>query len=99
MKPYLEFMELTDFSISLFIEEAAHQKELPPVFLLGKAAGYVDMAYALDRITELQAIELHACIGVYTGIVTRPDAADPRSCLKVHHSPSSPPRGKDAGSI
>lgn len=79
MKPYLDFMELTDFSLSMFIEEAAHQKEIPSVFLLGKAAGYVDMAYALDRITELEAIELHACIGVYTGIVTHSDAADRRS--------------------
>lgn len=79
MKSYLEFMELTDFSISLFIEEAAHQKEIPPIFLLGKAAGYVDMAYILGRITELQAKELLACIGVYTGVVTHLDAAGRRS--------------------
>lgn len=69
MKEYLEFCELTLDGIEQFIESAAGQNEGNPMYLLGKAAGYVDMAFALERISKKSALELHSRIDQYVDCV------------------------------
>lgn len=62
MKPYIEFKDLSYKNIHRFIFDALHSKQenelLPPLFLLGKAAGYLDIAMALEIITYKQASAL-----------------------------------------
>lgn len=70
MKSYLEFHELTYDGIGDFIESADQQDAISPLYLFGKAAAYVDMAYALDRITRTEALELRTCIAVYAACNT-----------------------------
>lgn len=70
MKQYLEFHELTYDGIGDYIESAARQDTVRPLYFLGKAAAYVDMAYALDRITKAEALELRTCIAVYAACNT-----------------------------
>lgn len=68
MKPYLEFFSLSYDTIGAFIEEAAGQADIDPCFLLGKAAAYVDCAYATGLITELESQELLTCVSVYMAV-------------------------------
>lgn len=70
MREYLEFHELTYDGIGDFIEGADQQDAISPLYLLGKAAAYVDMAYALDRLTRAEALELRTCIAVYAACNT-----------------------------
>lgn len=65
MKPYLELSSLSYDMIGDFIEWAAAQDVYDPLFLLGKAAAYVDCAYATGQITEMEAQELLTCVSVY----------------------------------
>lgn len=65
MKPYLEFFSLSYDTIGDFIQEAVEQEDIDPRFLLGKAAAYVDCAYATGQVTELEAQELLTCVSVY----------------------------------
>lgn len=67
MKQYLELNDLSYDVLGGFIEEAAHQDGRSMPFLLGKAAGYIDMAFVLDLITRAEAEELLLCIQVYRG--------------------------------
>ena len=61
----IEFFSLSYDTIGNFIQEAAEQEGIDPRFLLGKAAAYVDCAYAAGQITELEARELLTCVSVY----------------------------------
>lgn len=68
MKRYLELNELSYDVLGDFIENAAHQNGGSAPFLLGKAAGYIDMAFVLELITRAEAEELLLCIQVYQGM-------------------------------
>ena len=70
MRQYLESTELTDFRISLFIDEAVRRDEVSTLYLLGKAAGYVDMAFAQDSISKESAQELHSRINSYVDFIS-----------------------------
>lgn len=70
MKSYLEVSSFSYDTIGDFIEGALKQAVYDPLFLLGKAAAYVDVAYALDFLTKAQALELRTCIAVYAGCNT-----------------------------
>lgn len=70
MNECLEFHELTYDGIGDYIESAARQDAISPLYLFGKAAAYVDMAYALDRLTRAEALELRTCIAVYAACNT-----------------------------
>lgn len=70
MRKYLEIMELTNFSISFFIEEAVQQEETSVLYLLGMAAAYVHTAYAMDHITKEEALELLDMISLYVACNT-----------------------------
>lgn len=63
MKTYLDLDAFTYDGLGDFIQAAAHEPDA--TFLLGKAAGYVDMAFALDLISQAMAEELLLCIQVY----------------------------------
>lgn len=65
MKSYLEFSSLSYDTIGDFIEGASDQVVYDPLFLLGKAAAYVDCAYASGLVAEMEAEELLTCISVY----------------------------------
>ena len=68
MKKYLELNDLSYDVLGGFIEEAAHQDKRSMPFLLGKAAGYTDMAFVLELITRAEAEELQLCIQIYQGM-------------------------------
>lgn len=68
MKQYLELNDLSYDVLGGFIEEAAHQDREAAFFLLGKAAGYIDMAFVLELITRAEAEELLLCIQIYQGM-------------------------------
>lgn len=70
MKQYLEFDALTYDGIGDYIEKAARQDETAVLYLLGKAAAYVDIAYALEMLPKARARELHTCIAVYAACNT-----------------------------
>ncbi len=63
MKPYLDLDALTYDGLGDFIQAAAYEPDA--VFLLGKAAAYVDMAFVLDLIPRAEAEELLLCVQVY----------------------------------
>ncbi len=66
MRPYLDLDALTYDGLGDFIQSAASEPDAP--FLLGKAAAYVDMAYALDLISQAVAEELLLCVQVYRSV-------------------------------
>lgn len=68
MKQYLELNDLSYDTLGGFIEEAAHQDGTAAPFFLGKAAGYIDMAFVLELITRAEAEELQLCIQLYQGM-------------------------------
>ena len=68
MKKYLELDDLSYDVLGDFIEEAAHQEGQKIPFFLGKAAGYIDMAFVLELLTRAEAEELLLCIQVYQGM-------------------------------
>ena len=70
MREYLEFHELTYDGIGDYIEEASRQDAISPLYLFGKAAAYVDMAYVLENLTRAEALELRTCIAVYAACNT-----------------------------
>jgi len=63
VKQYLELDALTYDGLGDFIQSAAYEADAS--FLLGKAAAYVDMAFALDLISRAEAEELLLCVQVY----------------------------------
>lgn len=66
MKQYLELDALTYDSLGEFIQSAAYEEDA--FFLLGKAAAYIDVAFALEQIIQAEAKELLFCIQLYYGI-------------------------------
>lgn len=68
MKQYLELNDLSYDVLGGFIEEAARQDSDSVLFLLGKAAAYIDVAFVLELITQAEAEELLLCIQVYQGL-------------------------------
>lgn len=65
MKQYLELNDLSYDVLGGFIEEAACQDSDSVRFLLGKAAAYIDVAFVLELITQVEAEELLLCIQIY----------------------------------
>lgn len=59
---------LTYDGIGDFIVNAAEQANGALLYLLGKAAAYVDIASALGRVSILESAELRATICVYAGM-------------------------------
>ena len=70
MREYLNFEEWTFDGISVFIESAVNQDTISPLYLLGKAAAYVDAGFSFDELSESEARELHARIACYAGCNT-----------------------------
>ncbi len=66
MKPYLDLDAFTYDGLGDFIQSAAYEADAS--FLLGKAAAYVDVAFALDLIPRAEAEELLLCVQVYRGM-------------------------------
>lgn len=72
MEPRLYFENLSYDGIGDFVAAAVEKSDSTPLYLLGKAAAYVDVAVTLGRITRLEATELRTMIAVYAGM------ADPK---------------------
>lgn len=70
MNECLGFKDLTYERISSYIEDAVNQDAISPLYLLGKAAAYVDISFSLARITESEARQLHDCIAVHAACNT-----------------------------
>lgn len=68
MEPCLSLESLTYDGIGNFITSAVEKSETAPLYLLGKAAAYVDIAAALDCISRLEALELRTVIIVHASI-------------------------------
>ncbi len=68
MEPRLYFENLSYDGIGDFIAEAVEKFESVPLYLLGKAAAYVDIAAMLGRVSRLEALELRTIIAVHAGI-------------------------------
>jgi len=66
VKSYLELDALTYDGLGDFIQSAAHEADA--LFLLGKAAAYVDVAYVLELIARSEAEELLLCVQIYRGM-------------------------------
>lgn len=71
MEPRLTLESLTYDGIGDFISSAVEKSEAAPLYLLGKAAAYVDIALALGRISHMVASELRTIIAVHVGILDR----------------------------
>ena len=71
MKEYLNFEEWTFDGISAFIESAVNQDTVSPLYLLGKAAAYVDAGFSFGELSESEARELHTRIACYAGCSAR----------------------------
>lgn len=70
MREYLNFEEWTFDGISAFIESVVNQDTTSPLYLLGKAAAYVDAGFSFGKLSEPEARELHAKIACYAGCNT-----------------------------
>lgn len=68
MEPRLYFDSLTYDGIGDFIAAAVEKSEGVPLYLLGKAAAYVDIAAIMGRITRLEAMELRTIIAVHAAM-------------------------------
>lgn len=68
MVPWLHIESLTYDGIGDFITSAVETSEGVPLFLLGRAAAYIDIAAALGRVTRLEAMELRTMILVHASI-------------------------------
>ncbi len=69
MEPRLTLESLTYDGIGNFIASAVEESQDVPLYLLGKAAAYVDIALALGSIFPMEAMELRTVIVVYAGIL------------------------------
>lgn len=65
MRKYLNFEEWTFDGISAFIENAVDQDAISPLYLLGKAAAYVDAGFSFGELSESEARGLHTKIACY----------------------------------
>ena len=65
MKQYLELDTLSYNVLGNFIESAVLESRESALFLLGKAAAYIDMAFVLELITQAEAEELLFCVRLY----------------------------------
>lgn len=73
MEPRLTLESLTYDGIGAFITSAVEKSETAPLYLLGKAAAYVDIALALGRISRPVASELRTIIIIHASVNdTRP---------------------------
>ncbi|WP_295763434.1 hypothetical protein [uncultured Oscillibacter sp.] len=68
MEPRLYFEDLSYDGIGDFIASAVEKSESAPLYLLGKAAAYVDIAAILGRVTRLEAMELRTIIAVHAAM-------------------------------
>lgn len=68
MEPWLHIESLTYDGIGDFITSAVEMSEGAPLFLLGRAAAYIDVAAALGRVTRLEAMELRTIVAMYAGM-------------------------------
>lgn len=68
MEPRLYFENLSYDGIGDFIAAAVEKTESVPLYLLGKAAAYVDIAAILGRVTRLEAMELRTIIAVHAAM-------------------------------
>lgn len=68
MEPRLYFENLGYDGIGDFIAVSVEKSESVPLYLLGKAAAYVDIAAVLGRVSRLEAVELRTIIAVHAGM-------------------------------
>lgn len=69
MESCLSLESLTYDGIGDFITSAVEKSETAPLYLLGKAAAYVDIAAALYKLAPLEAMELRTIIAVHAGVL------------------------------
>lgn len=67
---YLSIENLTYDGIGDFISSVVESSEDSPLYLLGKAAAYVDIAAAFDCISRMEALELRTIIAVHAGMMS-----------------------------
>jgi hypothetical protein len=68
MEPRLYFENLSYDGIGDFIAASVEKSVSVPLYLLGKAAAYVDIAAVLGRVSRLEAVELRTIIAVHAGM-------------------------------
>jgi hypothetical protein len=68
MEPRLYFENLSYDGIGDFIAASVEKSASVPLYLLGKAAAYVDIAAVLGRVSRLEAVELRTIIAVHAGM-------------------------------
>lgn len=91
MEPRLTLESLTYDGIGAFITSAVEKSETAPLYLLGKAAAYVDIALALGRISRPVALELRTVIIVHASVNdNRPFEHIESTFQKVSQSPVKP---------
>lgn len=71
MEPRLSIENLSYDGIGDFISNAVESSEAAPLYLLGKAAAYVDVAAVLGSVSRLEALELRTIIAVHAGVLDR----------------------------
>lgn len=86
MYPYLYLESLTYDGIGDFIASAVEKSEDSPLYLLGRAAVYIDVAAALGRISPLEALELRTVVAIHAGMI---DAGS----LEFQKAPDNDPTG------
>lgn len=94
MEPCLSLESLTYDGIGDFISNAVEKSETAPLYLLGKAAAYVDIALALGRISRPVASELRTIIIVHASVNDNHPfeywEADKPTFQKASQSPAKP---------
>lgn len=71
MEPRLSIENLSYDGIGDFISSVVESSEAASLYLLGKAAAYVDVAAALGSVSRLEALELRTIIAVHAGVLDR----------------------------
>ena len=94
MEPRLNLESLTYDGIGDFISSAVEKSETAPLYLLGKAAAYVDIALTLGRISRPVALELRTIIIVHASVNDNHPfeywEADKPTFQKATQSPAKP---------
>jgi len=75
MEPCIAIENLSYDGIGDFIAAAVEDSENIPLYLLGKAAAYTDIADTVGSVSRLEALELRTIIAVHVGML---DRSEPR---------------------
>ena len=75
MEPCVTIENLSYDGIGDFIAAAVEKSKSVPLYLLGKAAAYTDIADTIGSVSRLEALELRTIIAVHAGML---DRSEPR---------------------